>query len=246
MARRYDVIERYSPKWYALAGRSLPGACVNLEHDMREILTDDSIKPHITWAVIGEDGDSLVGVALCSVYHIYDAFDPKKNTKVVVTNENVCILEYLCGVRGGGTACMHMMEQWLRNYFDGEEFVIQTCSVFESCSYYKHLGFQLGIYPQIPHVVVTVPDFRISGRISDALYFKGIDSLTTAPEKRQAIEVVAWIQGMNMAGLSLGLSRALACTVAANTAPNGRFTIKKRWYKSLYGGYGMFKRVWGN
>ena len=247
MTIQFHVIERYSPQWRTLADQTLPTTCVNLEYDLREILTYDRVKPHIDHAFTATDTDgALIGLVILSTQHRYHTPDPHQKTLVEATADNVCLLEYVCGLRGGGTTCLYSMEQWLGNYFDGEEFVIQTCAVFEACAYYQRHGFRLGLYPQIPLVALPIPDFMINTRILEALYFRGMGSLTDSLDQSQAATVVEFIQGMNKAGLSLGISRHLASTHSANTPPVPRFTAGKRWYQSLNEGFGMYKLVWGN
>ena len=196
----FNGVQRGSDGWKALARSVLPESCTHLEYDIRKVLAGE-YKPHINWALTVHEGNSLTGLALLSIHHCYNTSNEKTKAKVVKTTDNIVILEYLCGVRRGGSLSLDLMDRWLPNVFGGEQFVIQTCSVFESCSYYVRQGFRLGIYPQIPLVDVAVPDIRINGRIQAALYHSGTsDPGLTPGDQQQLPRVIEFIKGMNMAG----------------------------------------------
>ena len=241
------IIERNSPEWLALATTILPDSCVDLKLDIQGVLNDVNYKPHINWAITVTENNTLIGLALISTHHMYNIPRPTEKFKVIPTTENVAMLEYICGIRGGGRVCLEILDKWLYEHFDGEQHVIQTCSVFEACSYYKNRGFTFGIHPRAPLIQPDIPGFRINDRIRTALYVNGSrDPGLTVGDRQNLTEVVEFIQSMNRTGLSLGLSLNSAVGTAANTVPTGGVGRRTNWFKSMNEGYGMVLFKWGN
>ena len=241
------IIERNSPEWLALATTILPDSCVDLKLDIQGVLNDVNYKPHINWAITATENNTLRGIALISTFHMYHAPRPTERFVVIHTDRNVVMLEYVCGVRGGGKKCLDYLDEWLYAYFDNEEHVIQTCSVFEACNYYKNRGFVFGIYPFLPQIQPVIPGFRVNDRIRDALYVNGTgDPGLTVGDQQNLTEVVQFIQSMNRMGLSLGLSQHSAAGAAANTVPTRNIGRRTNWFKSMNEGYGMILMKFGN